>query len=150
MNKILHCFTANQVVMNEILINPWPSLFYSRYEVIYFPCQHKLVTQSFHCKFHLFFQQLMPQSSRFTAHALFPAQVETLHTFFNPFFPKAPFFYPLKTSENRKVFWCFQGVEKGCIGNEWVKIKVTNSETYSESSQTTKTGVTGWGGCENS
>ena len=20
-----------------------------------------------------------------------------------------------------KVFWCFQGVEKGCIGNEWVK-----------------------------
>ena len=20
------------------------------------------------------------------------------------------------------VFWCFQGVEKGCIGNEWVKI----------------------------
>ena len=20
----------------------------------------------------------------------------------------------------RKVFWCFQGVEKGCIGNKWV------------------------------
>ena len=39
---------------------------------------------------------------------------------FNPFVPDAPFFYPLKTSENRKVFWCFQGVEKGCIGNEWV------------------------------
>ena len=31
-----------------------------------------------------------------------------------------PFSTPLKTSENRKVF-CFQGVEKGCIGNEWVK-----------------------------
>ena len=21
---------------------------------------------------------------------------------------------------HRKVFWCFQGIEKGCIGNEWV------------------------------
>ena len=39
----------------------------------------------------------------------------------NPFVPNAPFLYPLKTSENCKVFWCFQGVEKGCIGNEWVK-----------------------------
>ena len=39
----------------------------------------------------------------------------------NPFVPNPPFLYPLKTSENRKVFWCFQGVEKGCIGNEWVK-----------------------------
>ena len=34
----------------------------------------------------------------------------------NPFVPNAPFLYPLKTSENRKV----QGVEKGCTGNEWV------------------------------
>ena len=40
---------------------------------------------------------------------------------FNPFVPNAPFFYPLKTSENSKVFWCFQRVEKGCTGNEWVK-----------------------------
>ena len=29
--------------------------------------------------------------------------------YFNPFVPNAPFLYPLKTSENRKVFWCFQG-----------------------------------------
>ena len=27
---------------------------------------------------------------------------------------------PLKTSKNRKVF-CFQGVEKEYIGNEWIK-----------------------------
>ena len=33
----------------------------------------------------------------------------------------APFLYPLKTSENLEVFWCFQGVEKGCIENKWVK-----------------------------
>ena len=43
-----------------------------------------------------------------------------LHT--NPFVPNAPFLYPLKTSENLKVFWCFQGVEKRCIGNKWVKL----------------------------
>ena len=30
---------------------------------------------------------------------------------FNPFIivPNAPFLYPLKTLENHKVFWCFQG-----------------------------------------
>ena len=32
---------------------------------------------------------------------------------FNPFVPNERFVYPLKT--------CFQEVEKGCIGNEWVK-----------------------------
>ena len=35
--------------------------------------------------------------------------------------PMHPFFTPLKTPENLTVFWCFQGGEKGCIGNEWVK-----------------------------
>ena len=39
----------------------------------------------------------------------------------NPFVPYAPFLDPLKTSENRKVF-CFHVLEKGCIGNEWVKL----------------------------
>ena len=39
----------------------------------------------------------------------------------NPFLPNTPFLYPLKTSENRKVFWCFQEVGKACIGNKWVK-----------------------------
>ena len=41
----------------------------------------------------------------------------------NPFIPNAPFLYPLKTSENRKVFWCFQGMEKGCMGDKWVNCK---------------------------
>ena len=40
---------------------------------------------------------------------------------FNPFVPNASFLYPLKTSENPTVFWCFQGLEKGYIGKEWVK-----------------------------
>ena len=39
----------------------------------------------------------------------------------NPFVPNTSFLYPLKTSENLLVFWCLLGVEKGCIGNEWVK-----------------------------
>ena len=34
--------------------------------------------------------------------------------------PIHPFSTPLETSENRKVFWCFQGVEKGCTGSKWV------------------------------
>ena len=41
--------------------------------------------------------------------------------YINPVVPNAPFLYPLKASENRKVFWCFQGVEKGWIGNKRVK-----------------------------
>ena len=47
----------------------------------------------------------------------------------NPFVPNAPFLYILKTSENR-FFWCFQGVEKGCIGNEWVKLVISNKIVF--------------------
>ena len=45
------------------------------------------------------------------------------HDLLSPFVPNATFLYPLKTSENRKVFWYFQGVEKECIGNEWVNLQ---------------------------
>ena len=40
-------------------------------------------------------------------------------TYFNPFVLNAPFLYPLKTSESRKVFRFFREVEKGCVGNDW-------------------------------
>ena len=40
---------------------------------------------------------------------------------FNPSLPSAPFLYPIKT-ENLTVFRCFHGVEKGCIGEKWVKV----------------------------
>ena len=33
-------------------------------------------------------------------------------------------YYLLKTSSNLTVFSCFHGVEKGCIGKEWVKGKI--------------------------
>ena len=40
----------------------------------------------------------------------------------NPIVSNTPFLYLLKTSENPTVFWCFQGAEKGCIENKWVKL----------------------------
>ena len=40
-----------------------------------------------------------------------------LKSLVNPFVANASFLYPLKTQKNRKVFWSFQGVEKG---NKWV------------------------------
>ena len=40
----------------------------------------------------------------------------------NSLVPNAPFLHLLKTSENHKLFWCFQGAEKGCIGYKWVNI----------------------------
>ena len=49
---------------------------------------------------------------------------------FNPFVPNAFFLYPLKSSENLAVFWCFQGVEKGCIGNEWVKYMLATLQRH--------------------
>ena len=50
------------------------------------------------------------------------SNTKQINSNFNPFVTNAPFPYPLEMSENRKAFWCFQGVEKGCIGNEWVKL----------------------------
>ena len=37
----------------------------------------------------------------------------------NPFVPNAPFLYP-QSFFNHK----FQGVEKGCIGNKWVNLRL--------------------------
>ena len=48
----------------------------------------------------------------------------------NPFLPSAPFLYPLKTSGNRKVFYCFQGVEKGYIGNEWINVRTLKNTQH--------------------
>ena len=45
---------------------------------------------------------------------------------FNPFHATGLFQYPLKTYEKLTVFWCFQGVEKGYIGNE-LKVGLSTS-----------------------
>ena len=57
----------------------------------------------------------MPRSGNSVLHGVNPNLKKT-----KPFVPNAPFLYPLKTSENFKIFWCFQGVEKGFIGSRWV------------------------------
>ena len=36
---------------------------------------------------------------------------------FNPFVSNEPFLYPLKTTKNFTIFWCFQGVMEECFGN---------------------------------
>ena len=46
------------------------------------------------------------------------------------------FSLPLKISENRKVFCCFQGLEKGCIGNKWVNKAKTSRCMYLGVSET--------------
>ena len=47
--------------------------------------------------------------------------------------PNAPFFYSLKRSGNRKVLWCFLGIEKGWIGNVWVNTLSSRSEYFKNS-----------------
>ena len=41
------------------------------------------------------------------------------------FVPNASLLYPLKTN-NLTFFWCFQGVEKGCIENKFRRFKFKN------------------------
>ena len=58
----------------------------------------------------------------------FQFQIKFSCYYFNPFVPNAPFLYFLKTSENLTVY-CFQRVEKGCTGKEWVNTAIQN-KTY--------------------
>ena len=54
---------------------------------------------------------------------------------FSPFVLNTPFLYTLKASENRKVFWCSQGVDKGCIGeikNLWLFLFFSVSYSFPE------------------
>ena len=55
----------------------------------------------------------------FTYSFIKKSNVNSIICSFNPFFLNALLLYPLKASENFTVFWCFQGVEKGCTGSEW-------------------------------
>ena len=59
-------------------------------------------------------------ASRFCPHMCISSAWSTIWNFSTHLFPNASFLYPLKISENLTIFWCFHGVEKGCIGNEWV------------------------------
>ena len=55
--------------------------------------------------------------------------MEIFQKLVNPFVPNAPFLYPLKTSENRKVkkgcIGSREMVKKGCIEKEWVNSNIS-------------------------
>ena len=38
----------------------------------------------------------------------------------NPLHPTGLFLHPLKTSENQRFFWCFQGLQKKIRGMNWI------------------------------
>ena len=57
----------------------------------------------------------------------FFGEILLFYAYVNTFAPNVPFLYPLKTLENHTIFWCFQGVQKGCIGNKWVKAWFCNN-----------------------
>ena len=46
--------------------------------------------------------------------------IKFLNLFSYHIFSQCNLSQPLKTSVNRKVFWCLQEVEKGCIGKNWL------------------------------
>ena len=46
----------------------------------------------------------------------------------SPFIPNALFLYPLTTSKNLTVFWCYQGAEEGYIGNKWVEFNLLKED----------------------
>ena len=85
---------------------------------------HRKFTVEHPCKFTAYFQNTFSQEHLWVTASAISCQwslpISLIMYWLNPFVPNAPFFYSLKTSENPKVFWCFQGVEKGCIGNEWL------------------------------
>ena len=66
--------------------------------------------------------QIIGFSSRIVSPQGFLEFISSKSPIIIPFVPNAPFLLPPKISENRKVFWCFRGIEKGWTENEWVKI----------------------------
>ena len=75
--------------------------------------------------FHEFIKKLQTRDSFFPEGFFINFVFFTSRVFrniFKLFVLNAAFLYPLKTSEDLKVFWCFQGLEKGCIGKEWVNV----------------------------
>ena len=72
-------------------------------------------------------------------------QIANLNALINPFIPNAPFLYPLKTPENRKVFSCDQWVQiptcyyshnPNCVDN-----LLTNQKALFKLSKTFETGL---------
>ena len=108
MKALIHCVISNV-------------LFDAIYCLVYCVCYcNEFFTYSFNCSL-----LKLSLTWRKISLLIFLSQI-------NPFSPNAPFLYPQKASENGKVFWCFQGIKKGCTENKWVK---SRSNSISVASQ---------------
>ena len=95
---------------------------YSRHERSYiqtFTCGHHLLLTNILVVFSLIIFHRDPRTA--LNHILFYHELLRGQFLTYLFVPNEPFLYPLKTFKNLMVFWCFKGVEKGCIGNEWIR-----------------------------
>ena len=78
--------------------------------------------------FHLFLNDLLFREAASFCQSMRNHDFVDTETLINHLFPMHPFSTPWKQktvrlkTENRKVFWCFQGAEKGCIENKLVNI----------------------------
>ena len=106
-------FTPPFFIWSRVLALPLFDVLYIILKIMTF-----LTTYYFHIMSHLLLV-LSLTDDQIKASATFG-----LYLLFNPFVPNAPFLYPLKISEKHKVFWCFKGVEKGCIGKKCVNVKI--------------------------
>ena len=103
------------------LINSYPSKIIKTYPSSYFPAKiYPINTSLLGSSAPCIVINFLVLINHFYFHSLL---------FFNSFIPNASFLNPLKTSENLTVFWCFQAVEKGCIGNKWVNINNKQQQT---------------------
>ena len=103
------------------LINSYPSKIIKTYPSSYFPAKiYPINTSLLGSSAPCIVINFLVLINHFYFHSLL---------FFNSFVPNASFLNPLKTSENLTVFWCFQAVEKGCIGNKWVNINNKQQQT---------------------
>ena len=73
-------------------------------------------------------------------------QLKPIYSYIDPFVSNAPFLYPLKILGNCKVFWCFQWVERGCIGIQWVNIFQVSGQFSISISPSEKTSENLWFG----
>ena len=99
-----------RIVIFIVTLSLFSTLFYSFYSLLYFNLYCTNCSKHGIDVFHVF---------RYSVVVIWKYLPVSLYI--NPFVPDAPFLFPLKTSENLTVFWCFQGVEKGCTANEWVR-----------------------------
>ena len=89
----------------------------NRYFDIFYVVKHNLIERSLNL---VSIQVLKNLPAVHRSFAMMRTSANSL-SWLNSFAPNAPFLYPLKTSKNLTVFWCFQGVEKGAFGTNGLR-----------------------------